>query len=61
MAIKSMKVLNIMAFHQKELDLQFGDGINILIGENGMGKTTLLKMIYAALQYSIENQTSDIS
>ena len=58
MAIKSMKVLNIMAFHQKELDLQFGDGINILIGENGMGKTTLLKMIYAALQYSIENQTS---
>ena len=43
MAIKSMKVLNIMAFHQKELDLQFGDGINILIGENGMGKTTLLK------------------
>ena len=53
-----MKVLNIMAFHQKELDLQFGDGINILIGENGMGKTTLLKMIYAALQYSIENQTS---
>ena len=58
MAIKSMKVLNIMAFHQKELDLQFGDGINILIGENGMGKSTLLKMIYAALQYSIENQTS---
>ena len=58
MAIKSMKVLNIMAFQQKELDLQFGDGINILIGENGMGKTTLLKMIYAALQYSIENQTS---
>ena len=58
MAIKSMKVLNIMAFHQRELDLQFGDGINILIGENGMGKTTLLKMIYAALQYSIENQTS---
>ena len=58
MAIKSMKVLNIMAFHQKELDLQFGDGINILMGENGMGKTTLLKMIYAALQYSIENQTS---
>ena len=58
MAIKSMKVLNIMAFHQKELDLQFCDVINILIGENGMGKTTLLKMIYAALQYSIENQTS---
>ena len=33
--------------------LQFCDGINILIGENGVGKTTLLKMIYAATQWSI--------
>lgn len=32
--------------------LQFCDGINVLIGENGVGKTTLLKMIYAALQCS---------
>ena len=34
-------------------ELQFGDGINVLIGENGVGKTTLLKMIYAATQWSI--------
>lgn len=34
-------------------ELQFGDGINILLGENGVGKTTLLKMIYAATQWSI--------
>lgn len=33
--------------------LQFCDGINILIGENGVGKTTILKMIYAAAQCSI--------
>lgn len=32
--------------------LDFGDGINVLIGENGVGKTTLLKMIYAATQWS---------
>lgn len=32
--------------------LNFSDGINVLIGENGLGKTTLLKMIYAATQWS---------
>ena len=35
------------AFH-----LDFGDGINVLIGENGVGKTTILKMIYAAAKNS---------
>lgn len=59
MAVKSMNVLNIMTFHHKELKLKFGDGINILIGENGVGKTTLLKMIYAAVQYLNEKQVSD--
>lgn len=33
--------------------LRFSDGINVLIGENGTGKTTVLKMIYAATQWSI--------
>lgn len=37
------------AFH-----LEFCDGINVLIGENGVGKTTILKMIYAATQWSFE-------
>lgn len=34
--------------------LNFCDGINVLIGENGVGKTTILKMIYAATQWSIK-------
>ena len=34
--------------------LEFCDGINVLIGANGVGKTTILKMIYAAAQWSIE-------
>lgn len=34
--------------------LDFTDGINVMIGENGVGKTTLLKMIYAATQWSIK-------
>lgn len=73
MAIKSIKVLNVLAFQRqwrnenrdlKEKPLQAGDhlsdafsldfcdGINVLIGENGTGKTSLLKMIYAATQWS---------
>ncbi len=32
--------------------LDFCDGINVIIGENGVGKTSLLKMIYAATQWS---------
>lgn len=38
--------------------LKFCDGINILIGENGVGKTTILKMIYAATQWSIPKTDS---
>ena len=34
--------------------LDFCDGINVIIGENGVGKTSLLKMIYAATQWSIQ-------
>lgn len=35
--------------------LEFGEGINVIIGENGVGKTSLLKMIYAATQWSNKN------
>lgn len=35
--------------------LEFGAGINVIIGENGVGKTSLLKMIYAATQWSNTN------
>ncbi|MCD8129805.1 MAG: AAA family ATPase [Lachnospiraceae bacterium] len=38
--------------------LNFCDGINVLIGENGVGKTTILKMIYAAAQFSVERTTA---
>lgn len=39
--------------------LNFSDGINVLIGENGLGKTTLLKMIYAATQWSNQKTSPD--
>lgn len=53
MAVKSIEVFNVMAFFTEIFQLQFCDGINIIIGENGVGKTTILKMIYAALQASL--------
>lgn len=79
MAIKSIKVANVLAFQRQlrinnadfigreiksgdvlseTFDLNFSDGINVLIGENGLGKTTLLKMIYAATQWSNQQTES---
>ena len=43
----------------EEFQLSFTDGINVIIGENGTGKTTLLKMIYAATQWSNEKTHSN--
>lgn len=44
MAIENVKLTNISVF--KSLGLSMSPGINIIIGENGTGKTHLLKMIY---------------
>lgn len=44
MAIENVKLTGISVF--KRLDLNISPGINIIIGENGTGKTHLLKMIY---------------
>lgn len=69
MPIKSLKILNVMAFQrnwrkndkavQDGFVLKFNDGINVIIGENAVGKTTILKMIYAATQWSIEKTHLD--
>lgn len=44
MPINNVRLTNITVF--KNLDLNMSPGINIIIGENGTGKTHLLKMIY---------------
>lgn len=73
MPIRSIDILNVMAFERHwrankttaqnnksaerygdGFHMAFSDKINVIIGENGVGKTTLLKMIYAATQWSIE-------
>jgi AAA15 family ATPase/GTPase len=44
--LDSIKFVNFTAF--KKLDIKFSPGINIFIGENGTGKTHILKACYAA-------------
>ena len=46
MPITKIELDNITVFDQ--LNIDFSSGINVLIGENGMGKTHIMKLIYAA-------------
>ncbi len=45
MKIRDILVQNVTAFHR--MQLTFTDGIHVFLGENGSGKTHLLKMMYA--------------
>ena len=45
MAINKVSIENFTVFNKTEID--FCDGMNVFIGENGTGKTHLLKIIYA--------------
>lgn len=58
MTIKFIDILNVLVFDEPGIHLDFCDGVNVLIGENGVGKTSILKMIYAATQWSIEKNNS---
>ena len=60
MAIKSIKLENFTVF--KNIELTLSPGVNVFIGENGTGKTHLLKALYAAsdsLSYTTMDQDSD--
>ncbi len=48
MYIKHLELENFTVFH--ELHLDFSRGINVFIGENGMGKTHVMKALYSACQ-----------
>lgn len=46
--IDKLYVENITVF--EKLEMEFSTGINIFIGKNGTGKTTLLKIMYATME-----------
>lgn len=50
MPLTSLHLQNFTAF--AELDLAFSPGVNILVGENGTGKTHVMKVCYAACEAS---------
>lgn len=52
MSINKILLKNFTVF--KEMELAFSSGINIIIGENGTGKTHILKSIYATCEMSKE-------
>lgn len=50
--LERMKVKNLTVF--PEADFEFSPGLNVIIGENGCGKTHLLKTAYALIAASAE-------
>ncbi|MCI8334167.1 MAG: AAA family ATPase [Lachnospiraceae bacterium] len=50
MPLKKIELSNVTVFEQ--MTIPFGPGINVLIGENGLGKTHIMKLLYAACQAS---------
>lgn len=48
--LKQLAIKNPTVF--PETDLQFAKHLNVIVGENGAGKTHLLKMAYAVLATS---------
>lgn len=48
MAIKKLILENFTVF--KKAELEFSNGINLFVGENGTGKTHIMKVLYSACQ-----------
>lgn len=48
MAISKLSLENFTVF--EHIDIEFCDGINVFIGENGTGKTHIMKILYSACQ-----------
>lgn len=55
MGLKSIKIQNFTVFEDEQIE--FSSGINIVVGTNGVGKTHLLKLLYAASQ-AVDSRTS---
>lgn len=50
--LRSLKMTNFTAFG--DVRLQFANGLNVIVGENGLGKTHLLKLPYSVAAMSAE-------
>jgi predicted ATPase len=59
MKVNRARLTNFLVFTGDTFEVEFNDGINVLIGTNATGKTTLLKCIYAACEFSNEKTHPD--
>ena len=50
--LRSLEITNFTAFRHAEL--RFSPGLNVIVGDNGLGKTHLLKLPYAVMAASAE-------
>ena len=57
--LKTLHLKNFTAFGASKLN--FSPGLNVIIGENGLGKTHLLKLPYAAMAVSAELGRNQLS
>lgn len=48
MPITKLELQNVTVF--EKLSMNFSSGVNVLVGENGLGKTHIMKLLYAACQ-----------
>jgi AAA15 family ATPase/GTPase len=55
--LNSLEIKNFTVF--EEAKLEFSDGLNVIIGENGTGKTQLLKLGYAVFKMNLDNLGSE--
>lgn len=53
MSIKNINIKNFTVF--EDIDIKFNSGVNVIIGENGTGKTHLMKAIYSMITKSKDN------
>ncbi|MED4690630.1 AAA family ATPase [Peribacillus frigoritolerans] len=57
MKLNKLRLKNFQGFHEKEIT--FSDNINVLVGENGTGKTAIMKAISIALSTYISRLTNE--
>jgi energy-coupling factor transporter ATP-binding protein EcfA2 len=56
MAIRNVKVRNLAVFNQFEMECC--DGVNVIVGENGTGKTHLLRCLYTIMNHHLWSDES---
>lgn len=59
MSVTKVQIKNFTVF--EDIDISFSKGINVIIGENGIGKTHIIKIIYSLLNIEDDNVVETVS